>query len=68
MKGSIYTTQKCFKCGSGLGYVEGRRILQCPKHPDVNWTGNCRVKFGRTHSKRFKDVSEAERHLGSKSK
>jgi integrase len=63
MKGSIYVSQKCHKCGSGLGYIEGRGILQCPKHPDVNWTGNCRVKFGRTHSKRFKTVNEAERHL-----
>lgn len=63
MKGSIYTAQKCYKCGSALKYVEGRAILACPKHHEVIWRNNCEVRFGREHHKRFKTVDKAERHL-----
>lgn len=68
MKGSIYTRQKCFLCqNSGkngiLKYKEGRGILQCPEHPEMIWTGACEVRFGREHTKRFKSVNAAERHL-----
>lgn len=68
MKGSIYTRQKCFLCqNSGkngiLKYIEGRGVLQCPEHPEMIWTGACEVRFGREHSKRFKSVHAAERHL-----
>ena len=63
MKGSIYTAQKCFECGGGLKYVEGHRILQCPKHSKATWAGDCRVGFGKRHTMRFKTVLDAERHL-----
>lgn len=70
MKGSIYTRQKCFVCQNNgekgsLKYLEGRGVLQCPDHPEMVWTGACEVRFGRTHTKRFKTVIEAERHLTS---
>lgn len=63
MKGSIYTDQKCLICGRRLLYFEGRGLMQCPDHHDVIWRSNCLVRFGRGHSKRFKTVNEAERHL-----
>lgn len=63
MKGSIYTAQRCFKCSGTLKYVEGGGSLVCPDHPDVVWRNNCQVRFGREHHKRFKSVTEAERHL-----
>ena len=68
MKGSIYTRQKCFLCQNAgkkghLKYIEGRGLLQCLDHPDMVWSGPCEVRFGREHSKRFKTVHEAERHL-----
>ncbi len=63
MKGSIYTDQKCYKCGNSLKYVENKGVLQCPDHPELVWNNSCRVKFGRKHLKRFKTVGEAERHL-----
>ena len=68
MKGSIYTRQKCFLCQNKgkkgvLKYIEGRGVLQCPDHPETVWTGFCEVRFGRKHSKRFKSVHAAERHL-----
>ncbi len=63
MKGSIYTAQKCFECGGVLRYVEGRGKLACPDHPHVVWRNNCQVRFGREHTKRFKTLIEAERHL-----
>ncbi|SHO45318.1 tyrosine-type recombinase/integrase [Desulfopila aestuarii] len=63
MKGRIYTTQKCFVCQGALNYVEGRGHLSCVTHPDHQWKGACVVRFGRNHTKRFKSVLEAERHL-----
>lgn len=63
MKGSIYTTQKCFECGGTLKYVEGAGIMQCKDHPQLLWRNNCEVLFGEKHHKRFKTVREAERHL-----
>lgn len=63
MKGRIYTAQKCFHCQSSLNSVEGRGFLQCDQHQDQRWTGTCRVRFGRDHTKRFLTVLEAERHL-----
>ena len=68
MKGSIYTRQKCFLCQNkgkkgSLKYIEGRGVLQCPVHPEMTWAGSCEVRFGRTHTKRFKTMIEAERHL-----
>ncbi len=63
MKGSIYTTQKCYECGKNLKYVEGNGILQCKEHPQYIWTKDCRVKFDQEHIKRFPTVLEAERHL-----
>jgi len=63
MKGRIYTTQKCFVCQGSLSYVEGRGQLVCADHPDKQWKGACVVRFGRSHTKRFKSVLEAERHL-----
>ncbi|MCG8634908.1 MAG: hypothetical protein MI863_13825 [Desulfobacterales bacterium] len=63
MKGSIYTGQKCFECGSTLKYIEGRGALACPDHPLVIWKNNCTVRFGREHTKRFATVYDAERHL-----
>jgi integrase len=63
MKGSIYTTQKCYECGKNLRYVEGNGILQCKEHPQYIWTKDCRVKFDQEHIKRFPTVLEAERHL-----
>lgn len=68
MKGSIYTRQKCFLCQNSekkgiLKYIEGRGVFQCPEHPEMIWAGACEVRFGREHSKRFKSVNAAERHL-----
>ena len=68
MKGSIYTSQKCFLCQQNgskgtLKYVEGHGYLACPDHPEMKWTGSCDVHFGREHHKRFKSVAEGERHL-----
>lgn len=63
MKGRIYTAQKCYRCGGSLKYIEGRGVMQCPEHPEVAWEGACVVRFGRNHTKRFKTVLEAERHL-----
>jgi integrase len=63
MKGRIYTSQKCFHCQSPLTYIEGRGFLQCETHHEIKWTGSCIVRFGRTHTKRFQTVIEAERHL-----
>lgn len=63
MKGSIYTAQKCFECGGSLRYLEGRGVLACPVHPGTVWKGNCRVRFGKEHHKRFSTVEAAERHL-----
>jgi integrase len=63
MKGRIYTSQKCFHCQSPLKYIEGRGYLQCETHHEIKWTGSCIVRFGREHTKRFKTVLEAERHL-----
>lgn len=63
MRGRIYTSQKCFHCQSTLKYIEGRGHLVCPNHPEHQWQGACYVRFGRKHTKRFKTVIEAERHL-----
>jgi len=63
MKGRIYTTQRCFVCQGILKYVEGRGLLSCAQHPDYQWKGACVVRFGREHTKRFRSVLEAERHL-----
>ena len=63
MKGSIYTTQKCYECGKNLKYVEGNGILQCKEHPQYIWTKDCRVKFDQEHIKRFPTVLDAEKHL-----
>lgn len=63
MKGSIYTAQKCFQCGSNLKYAEGRGFLYCPDHVESKWMGPCQVRFGQEHTKRFQTVREAERHL-----
>ncbi|MFO7884026.1 MAG: hypothetical protein R6U68_04320 [Desulfobacteraceae bacterium] len=63
MKGSISTNQKCFECGGVLSYIEKAGVLQCQKHPHIIWRNNCFVRFGRKHTKRFKTVIEAERHL-----
>ena len=68
MKGCIYTRQKCFLCqnkglNGTLKYIEGKGILQCSSHPKIIWSGACEVRFGRQHTKRFKTVKEAERHL-----
>ena len=63
MKGSIYSSQKCFKCQKSLKYLEGRGLLSCINHSDVTWSGSCIVRFGKEHSKRFKTVLNAERHL-----
>lgn len=63
MKGQIYTTRKCFVCQGSLNYVEGRRQLACAVHSGQRWKGACVVRFGRSHTKRFKSVLEAERHL-----
>lgn len=63
MKGSIYTSQKCFKCGATLKYNEGKGHLRCLDHPDLCWGSNCMVRFGVKHTKRFKTVIDAEKHL-----
>lgn len=63
MKGTISTNQKCPECGGVLKYLESTGILQCRKHPEVIWRFNCFVRFGTEHTKRFKTVAEAERHL-----
>ncbi|MCG8638362.1 MAG: hypothetical protein MI862_01440 [Desulfobacterales bacterium] len=63
MKGTISTNQKCSLCGGVLKYIEGKGILRCLNDPDVIWNLNCFVRFGRKHTKRFKTVFEAERHL-----
>ena len=63
MKGTISTNQKCFQCGGILKYVEGRGVLQCQTHKNLIWNSNCFVRFGKKHTKRFKTVIEAERHL-----
>lgn len=68
MKGRIYTQQKCFFCQQEgkkgiLSHIEGRGFLQCPDHPEIKWTGPCIVRFGRDHTKRFKNVDKGERHL-----
>jgi integrase len=63
MKGKIYCSQKCFFCGRNLKWVEGRDLLVCPDHPKMIWRNNCQVRFGKAHTKRFKTVYEAERHL-----
>lgn len=70
MKGSIYTRQKCFICQNlgekgSLKYLEGRGLLQCEVHPEMVWNGPCEVRFGRPHTKCFKTVQLAERHLTS---
>ena len=68
MKGSIYARQKCFICQNEglkgtLKYVESKGLLRCQIHSDMTWNGACEVRFGRKHTKRFKTVKEAERHL-----
>ncbi|MBU0972877.1 MAG: hypothetical protein KKC20_19685 [Proteobacteria bacterium] len=63
MKGTISTNQRCPECGSILKYIEAAGILQCQTHPQVIWRFNCFVRFGEEHTKRFKTVIEAERHL-----
>ncbi len=63
MKGNIYTHKKCFICYGALKYKEQQTKFQCPKHPEQQWTGGCFVRFGKAHTKRFKSVKEAERHL-----
>lgn len=68
MKGRIYTEQKCHLCQQKkdrgtLKHVEGRGYLQCPIHKKIKWAGNCIVRFGRNHTKRFKTVDKGERHL-----
>lgn len=63
MKGSIYTSQKCYECGKNLKYVEGAGILQCKDHPQFIWAKDCRVKFDQDHIKRFSTVQAAEKHL-----
>ena len=63
MKGKIYCSQKCFICSKNLKWVEGRDMMACPDHPEMIWRNNCLVRFGKRHSKRFKTVYEAERHL-----
>ena len=70
MQGRIYTEQKCFFCAQKgqpgkLNHIEGRGFLQCPIHLEVKWTGLCIVRFGRSHTKRFKTVEKGERHLTS---
>lgn len=63
MKGRIYCSRKCRVCGSSLKWVEGRGALICPDHPKMVWRNNCLVRFGHDHTKRFKTVHDAERHL-----
>ncbi|WP_419174374.1 tyrosine-type recombinase/integrase [Desulfosediminicola sp.] len=63
MRGRIYTAQRCFHCGGKLDYIESRGHLCCSIHPEPKWQGACVVRFGRKHTKRFKTVLEAERHL-----
>jgi len=63
MIGTISTNQKCFECGGILKYIEGAGILQCQDHPQIIWRNGCFVRFGAKHTKRFKTVGEAERHL-----
>jgi len=63
MKGTISTNQRCPECGGVLKYVEGRGIFRCLEHSKITWLRNCFVRFGRNHTKRFKAVAEAERHL-----
>lgn len=63
MKGTISTSQKCFECGGILKYVEGHGYMQCQEHSNIIWRNNCFVRFGSKHTKRFKTVEEAERHL-----
>ena len=62
MKGTISTSQKC-ECGGVFKYVEGKGVMRCQDHPEKTWVLNCFVRFGRKHTKRFKTVREAERHL-----
>jgi integrase len=63
MKGRIYTSQKCHVCGGVFRHLEGRGFFACPDHPEVTWQGQCFVRFGRQHTKRFLSVKDAERHL-----
>ena len=63
MKGTVSTSQKCWECGGVLKYDERSESLKCKKHPHIIWRNNCFVRFGRDHTKRFKTVSEAARHL-----
>ncbi len=37
--------------------------MACPNHQEIQWAGPCQVRFGKKHTKRFKTVGEAERHL-----
>jgi integrase len=64
MKGTICSSQKCYKCGSVLKYDENQRRCYCRKHPEVEATKGFFVRFGSDHTKRFnKDLDAAIRHL-----
>ena len=63
MKGRIYSTEKCPKCGSSYSYNERKDGLFCKKHPKQYATKNFIVKFGRDIIKRFKTFFEAQRFL-----
>ncbi len=63
MRGSIYSDQKCPKCGARFVYRPKKGGLFCQDHPEHRANARFRVHFGRSTQKRFRSFEEAERFL-----